>query len=197
MTVEPHLEFDRLLRGMLRCASLAGPWRGVAYRAVSPRYADSGDLLSGRGSQVHGGRWNAPGTFPAIYGSLTPETAMAEVLSSFRSFNIPIHRALPRTFLAIDVQLQHVLDLTNGSVRRHLRVSRRRMVEEEWRRIQNRGLEALTQAIGRAAHDAGLEALRVPCAAVADGSNLVIFPTNLAAKSQLALSGKNGAGDST
>jgi len=195
MTVEPHLEFDRLLRGMLRCASLAGPWRGVAYRAVSPRYADSGDLLSGRGSQLHGGRWNAPGTFPVTYGSLTPETAMAEVFSSFRSFNIPIHRALPRTFLAIDVRLQRVLDLTKGFVRRHLRVSLRRMVEEEWRRIQNRGREALTQAIGRAAHDAGLEALRVPCAAVTDGSNVVIFPANLAAASRLALFGQSGAGE--
>lgn len=195
MTVEPHLEFDRLVRGMLRCASLAGPWRGVAYRAVSPRYADSGDLLSGRGSQLHGGRWNAPGTFPAIYGSLTPETAMAEVLSSFRAFNVPIYRALPRTFLALDVQLQRVLDLTKGFVRRHLRVSRRRMVEEEWRRLQNRGREALTQAIGRAAHNAGLEALRVPCAAVTDGSNVVIFPANLAAASRLALFGENGAGE--
>jgi RES domain-containing protein len=195
MTVEPHPEFDRLLRGMVRCASLAGPWRGVAYRAVAPRYADSGDLLSGRGSRLYGGRWNAPSTFPAIYGSLTPETAMAEVLSSFRAFNIPTHRALPRTFLALDVQLQRVLDLTKGFVRRHLRVSRRRMVAEEWRRIQNRGQEALTQAIGRAAHDAGLEALRVPCAAVADGSNLVIFPTNLAAKSKLALFGEDGAGE--
>jgi RES domain-containing protein len=195
MTVEPHLEFDRLLRGMLRCAFLAGPWRGVAYRAVSPRYADSGDVLSGLGSQLHGGRWNAPGTFPVIYGSLTPETAMAEVLSSFRAFNIPIHRALPRTFLAIEVQLQRVLDLTKGLVRRHLRVSRRRMAEEKWRRIQNRGREALTQAIGRAAHDAGLEALRVPCAAVADGSNLVIFPANLVATSRLALFGENGAGE--
>jgi RES domain-containing protein len=195
MTVEPHLEFDRLLRGMLRCASLAGPWRGVAYRAVAPRYADSGDLLSGRGSQLHGGRWNAPGTFSAIYGSLTPETAMAEVFSSFRAFNIPIYRALPRTFLALDVQLQRVLDLTKGLVRRHLGVSRRRMVEEEWRRLQNRGREALTQAIGRAAHDAGLEALRVPCAAVADGSNLVIFSAKLAAASRLALFGENGAGE--
>ncbi len=196
MTVEPHPEFDRLLRGMVRCASLAGPWRGVAFRAVTPRYASSGDVLSGRGSQQHGGRWNAPGTFPAIYGSLTPETAMAEVLSSFRSFNIPTHRALPRTFLAIDVRLRRVLDLTRGIVRRHLRVSRRRMVEEEWRRIQNRGREALTQAIGRAAHGAGLEALHVPCAALADGSNLVIFPENLATTSRVAVFDEAGVGDS-
>jgi hypothetical protein len=37
--------------------------------------------------------------------------------------------------------------------------------------------------------------LRVPCAAVTDGSNVVIFPANLAAASRLALFGQSGAGE--
>lgn len=54
----------------------------MVFRSVTPRYASSHDLLSGYGARKHGGRWNPPGFFPAIYASLAPETALAEAESS-------------------------------------------------------------------------------------------------------------------
>ena len=54
-----------------------GPWSGVIFRSVSPRYAQPHDILSGYGSYKSGGRWNAPGIY-AIYGSLEPGLAADE-----------------------------------------------------------------------------------------------------------------------
>ena len=54
-----------------------GPWSGVIFRSVSPRYAQPHDILSGHGSYKSGGRWNAPGIY-AIYGSLEPGLAADE-----------------------------------------------------------------------------------------------------------------------
>jgi len=53
------------------------------------------------------------------------------------------------------------------------------MVTEDWIGAQNANQESLTQAIGRAAHAAGLEAVLVPSSAFKTGKNLVWFPENL------------------
>lgn len=45
------------------------------YRALNPLYAS--DPLSGRGAELHGGRFNAKGT-PALYAALTVMTAVRE-----------------------------------------------------------------------------------------------------------------------
>ena len=61
------------------------------------------------------------------------------------------------------------------------------MVSEDWRRLQDKGHEALTQAIGRMIHEAGIEAMLVPSAATRNGSGIVIFPDNLTKKSSLKI----------
>jgi RES domain-containing protein len=180
-----HPDFPRLAEALRRLPRR--PWKGVAYRSCSPRYARSADVLSGEGVRRHGGRWNTPELFPAVYASLSPETAVAESLSHFRHYGIPLAEALPRVLLALDVRLSETGDLTSGTARKGLRVSRRRMRAEPWRRAQEGGREALTQAIGRAAFDAGLEALIVPSAADPAGANLVVFPGRLSAGSRLAV----------
>ena len=116
---------------------------------------------------------------------------MAESLAQHRHYGIPDADALPRILLAIDARLGACVDLTDGRARRTLRVSRRRMRNEPWRRKQNAGREALTQAIGRAAFEAGLEALLVPSAAVAGGSNLLVFPALLRPGSRLRVRTQN------
>ena len=52
-----------------------GRYTGPLYRALNPVYAR--DPLSGRGAELHGGRFNAKGA-PALYTSLDPATALRE-----------------------------------------------------------------------------------------------------------------------
>jgi RES domain-containing protein len=178
-----HPEYPRLVLALSRIAPRL--WAGVAYRSVSPEYARSRDLLSGEGTRRHGGRWSLPGRFETVSASLSPETAVAEALARFRYYGIPEADAMPRLLVAIDVEVAALVDLTTGPSRRILRVSRRRMRREPWRRAEEHGREALTQAIGRAAFDTGLEGLLVPSAADRVGENLVLFPGRLRLGSRL------------
>jgi RES domain-containing protein len=114
---EPTIE--QLERRLLRLSSLATPFDGIVYRSSTPKYATEIDLLTGEGSRRFGGRWNPPGT-AVVYASLTPETAMAETLAHNRYYGIPIEDVMPRTFVAIQVNLKTVLDLRIGIVRRRL-----------------------------------------------------------------------------
>ena len=163
-------------------------FEGTIFRSVAPRFANPGDLISGEGARRSGGRWSPEG-IAAIYGSLTLETALEEARAGIRYYGLPEEAALPRTFVAIEVRLAHVLDLTDGQVRNALRVSERRMVRTDWRREVSAGTVPVTQAIGRAAYEAGIEALRVPSAALRGRRNLVIFPGCLRAASRVEVLG--------
>ena len=179
-----HPDYPRIVA----CAR-AGPRADLVGRRVPlrlPAYAGARDLLSGEGVRRYGGRWNAAGSFAAVYASLTPETAVAEALAHSRHYGIPDADVLPRVLVALDASLAALADLTDGGARRILRVSRRRLCGEPWRRAAEAGREALTQAIGRAAFEAGLEALLVPSAASRAGANLVVFPERLRPGSRLA-----------
>jgi RES domain-containing protein len=183
----PHPESDRLRKALERSAALAVSWSGVGYRSMSPRYATRDDLLTGIGSMRTGACWNPPNSFPTVYLSLDPHTALDEVLAHFHYYRIPLESAMPRVLAAIRVRLIKVLDLTDGQTRSLLRVSERRMLNEPWRQEQLTGREALTQALGRLGHDLGWEGFLAPSAARRAGVNLVIFPTNLSASSSLEI----------
>jgi filamentous hemagglutinin len=183
----PHPDSDRLRNALGRCASRAVRWSGVVYRSATPRYASKDDLLTGLGSRSAGARWNPPRSFAAVYASLDPHTALDEVLAHFRHYGIPIESAMPRVTISVRVQLGRVLDLTDGPTRSVLRVSARRMLDEPWREEQAAGREALTQAIGRLAHELGWEGLLVPSAARRGGANLILFPDNLGRGSTLEI----------
>jgi RES domain-containing protein len=183
----PHLESDRLRRALVRCAWRAVTWSGVVYRSASPRYANKGDLLSGVGSKSAGARWNPPKSFPTVYASLDPHTALDEVLAHFRYYKVPIEVAMPRVTVSVRVRLGTVLDLTDGKTRSALRISERRMLDEPWREEQKAGREALTQAVGRLAHELGWEGLLVQSAARRGGTNLIVFPANLCRRNSLEI----------
>ena len=183
----PHTESDRLRHAMERCASRAVRWSGVVYRSASPRYANKDDLLTGVGSKTAGGRWNPPKSFPTVYSSLDPYTALDEVLAHFRYYGFLIESAMPRVIVSVRVRLATVLDLTDGKTRSALRVSERRILDEPWREAQKAGREALAQALGRIGHQLGWEAFLVPSAARRGRANLIIFPTNLSRRSWLEI----------
>lgn len=174
--LKPHPDSARLRNAAGAARKSAAEWSGPFYRSATPRYAGSADLLSGFGARKHGGRWNPPGAFSAVYGSSSPETAVAEALATFRHYGISIADAMPRVIVALEAKLDAVLDLTDPRTRSLLKVSRRALREEPWRERQEAGIEALTQAIGRAAHEAGFDGLQAPSAPVPAGWNLVVFP---------------------
>jgi RES domain-containing protein len=100
-----HPGSDRLRHAIERCASRAIQWSGVVYRSASPRYANKHDILTGVGSRTAGGRWNPPKSFPTVYSSLDPHTALDEVLDHFRYYEFPIESAMPRVSVSVRVRL--------------------------------------------------------------------------------------------
>jgi RES domain-containing protein len=174
-----HPDSDRLRNAIERCAAGAVRWSGVVYRSVTPRYANKDDLLTGMGSRSAGARWNPPRSFPTVYASLDPHTALDEMLAHFRHYGIPIESAMPRVTVSVRVRLARVLDLNDGATRSAIRVSAQRMLDEPWRTEQPAGREALTQAIGRLAHELGWEGLLVPSAARRGGLNLILNRDNV------------------
>jgi RES domain-containing protein len=169
---------EQLKARLTRLLPTAAPFATAVYRSSTPRYATETDLLTGDGSKRRGGRWNPIG-LAVVYGSLTPETAMAESLAHHRYYGISVKDAMPRTFVAIDANLQTVLDLRLGSVRQRLQVSLDRILAVDWRKEVRAGREPITQTLGRAASDVGLEGLIVPSAVDPSGHNLLVFPNNL------------------
>jgi RES domain-containing protein len=175
----PHPDSVALERAIGRCIPLVSWWEGTAYRVAATRRANAGDLLAGIGSRLTGGRWTPLGAFPATYLSCDYRTAVEEYLAGNRRRGLPPSAATPFVVTAVDARLTRILDVTDGRVRRRLRVSEHRMLQEPWWDIQARGKEAATQAIGRLVRAAGIKGLVVPSSALSGGANLVIFPDNL------------------
>ncbi len=119
----PHPDSEKITRGVRRALPLVSFWSGTIYRSTTERYANSQDLISGAGAKITGARWNPPGQFPAIYGSLTPEIAMAETLEHARYYGVRPWTLMRRVFCAVELDLSRVLNLTAGEVRRRLVVS--------------------------------------------------------------------------
>ncbi len=171
-----HPRSAELTASLAKCAAGAQPWEGVAYRFVTMPYANRADLLSGAGSRHHGGRWNPPGQFNVIYGSLDPEAAMAESLGTFTAFGIPPEKARPRAFVAIRLKLQSVLNLTSARVAGALKMDLADLGKEDWQAVQAVGDESTAQAIGRICWELRLEAILAPSFRKAGAANIVLFP---------------------
>jgi RES domain-containing protein len=143
-------------------------------------------MLSGIGSMKSGARFNAPGSFPAIYGSTTPELAMIESLAYQRRAGLPVEQALPLTFKAISVEVERCLYLTDAGVLADVGLSLGQPRAEKWWLARARGEEALTQATGRAAHACGIQALLAASAQARDqGVNIIVLPDHLKSPSVL------------
>lgn len=179
MAIETHLEFQKIETALRSCLDQAASWAGEVFRSAAPKYSGTRDMTTGLGSARAGGRWNPRGSFPTVYASLEPETAMSESLATFRSYGWTLHSALPRLFRAIEVELAMALDLRELPQGHPLKPWMAKALREDWRRVQDRGCESTSQAFGRAAWLAGMEGLLVPAHASPGGGNAVIFPDRL------------------
>jgi RES domain-containing protein len=173
--IKPHPDSVTIQKGIARCAPLAALWSGDLFRATAQDYANRRDLLTGEGARKAGGRYNARGAFRALYSSLNIETALGEALSYSRQQGIPDSALLPLTFVCMRVVGLRTLDLTSGKVRHALGISKERLLRP-WRAEQHAGWEALTQAIGRLAREAGVQAILYDSAQTVGGRNMVLFP---------------------
>lgn len=176
--MESHPATEHLRRAMTAVAARAADWSGVIYRACGTKYALRSELVSGRGAFLKGGRWTPRGLVNAVYGSLEPETAMAESLGCLREFGVPVTEAMPLVFVALTVRFQRVLDLTDPTVTARLQVDHATLLGENWRASQRAGQETLSQAVGRAAVEQGLGGLLVPSSRRPGAHNLVLFVEN-------------------
>ena len=175
----PHPESDRLRLALEKCRRHLAPWASVMYRAAGIEYANRSDLLSGVGAKLHGARWTPRGAFNAVYGSLEPQSALLEALGTGGKYGLTYEKRMPLVMVAVDVKLQRTLDLTLPAVRRTLRLSRERMLVDDWAAQQETGREALSQTVARLALEINIQALLVPSARLKGAKNLVVFPDTL------------------
>ena len=149
---------------------------GIIYRVASVRRANPGDLIAGIGSQLTCGRWTPPGAFLAVYASRDEATALDEARQQNLRQGVPPWMALPLPLVltAIEVDLEPVLDLTDGRCARPSASPETGCSGNPGGLLQERGQEALTQGLGRLARDQGFVALLTPSAARSRGTNVVI-----------------------
>jgi RES domain-containing protein len=177
---------------MSRAAGLAATWEGEFYRSCKVRYARGADLTSGEGSLRWGGRWNAPGLSRVVYGSSTPESAVAESLAGLRRAGIEPARAAPFVIAALRARFRS-LDLTSPQVLDALALDAGELASDPWWEAQGRGAESLTQAVGRAAFEAGLGGLRAASRVVPGAVNLAVFVDRLGPGERLEARGLDDA----
>ena len=174
--LKPNHAFEQFSRRIKE--SLFRPWKGTIYRVTTLKYADPRTMLYGEGSYRNGGRWNAIGSFRAIYGSTEDIVALSESKVTAAYANLPYPFREPRLIVALDVELSRVIDLTMDTTLKILGVSDEELRREDWRKVQGQGFESFTQALGRAIFAAKGEGLLARSARVENGVNVAYFPEN-------------------
>ena len=176
MKITANRAYPKFRQSLDKQRQLLQPWQGTAYRVTTLDYPKT--ILSGQGSFMFGGRWNAPNSFRAVYGSTTDTVAVAESRANAEYAGIPYPFRTPRLLVAVEFNLEKVIDLTSAQNCRALGLNLDELGREDWRKLQAEGSESLTQAFGRAAFDGGMGAILAPSARVEGGVNLVYFPSN-------------------
>lgn len=174
--LKPNHAFEQFSRRIKE--SLFRPWKGTIYRVTTLKYADPRTMLYGEGSYRNGGRWNAIGSFRAIYGSTEDIVALSESKVTAAYANLPYPFRETRLIVALDVELSRVIDLTVDTTLKTLGVSDEELRREDWRKVQGQGFESFTQALGRAIFAAKGEGLLARSARVENGVNVAYFPEN-------------------
>lgn len=151
--------------GLVRLAS-------VGYRHQAPGF----DPRSGEGARRFGGRYNPARTFPVIYLCLTKPCVAAELTRQAVRQGVQVEDLLPRELWSIATELEAVLDLTDVTVLTSAGLNSADLV---------RPGHALTQQVGEAAHERGVQAIRSASATGVD-EVLALLPENLAGATLLA-----------
>ena len=137
----------------------------VGFRNQAPGY----DPRSGEGTRRHGGRFNPPQSFAAVYLCSTRACAVAELTRQAARQGLRPDDLLPRELWKLEAELASLLDLTAAATLAHLGISPDDVVGDDLR---------LTRLLGEAAHDHGVQAIRSASATGVD-TVIAVFPENL------------------
>lgn len=154
-------------------------YRGKLYRALNPVHARQ--PLSGRGAELHGGRFNPKG-LPTLYASMSVMTALREAkqVGSFQ----------PTTLVCYEAEIESVFDGRESAALEARGMNLEALADPTWRDQMKASGEARTQSFARQLIDEGYHALLVrsfaPGATVQD-LNLVIWRWGNAAPVRLSL----------
>ena len=180
MTIKLHPDRPKLEARLMGLGkSLDSKFEGQLFRFINPAYSKASDNVDGAGALHADGRWNLTGPPRLSYTAMAPETALAEALAHVRYYRLPLSKALPRVLVGLRLKAQRVLDLRDGKVRKALRLSEGTIKKLDWRAENQKGMETITQAWGRAFAVAGYEAVIVPSAADLNGTNVLVYPENM------------------
>jgi RES domain-containing protein len=170
----PHPQFT-LYQEKLSSGSFVD-WSGTVFRSAAVAHASAPDLISGRGAEIAGGRWNPPG-LRTVYGSLNPGLSVDESLNAvLRGYGFLPEDLHPRVVAAIEVKLEAVLVLDPaGTIPEWLDYEQ--MIKADWRAENSDGRETASQAFGRAV--AGMGEALITGSVVRSGLNIAIFPDSL------------------
>jgi len=183
--LKPNHAFEQFRRRTKE--TLFRPWKGTIYRVTTLKYRDPRTILFGEGSFRNGGRWNAIGSFRAVYGSMDAVVALAESEVNAKYANLPYPFRETRLVVAVEVALARVVDLTAAKNLEVLGVTEEELRREDWRKVQEQGFESLTQALGRALFAGKAEGLVARSARVERGINIGYFPQNKQRGSEVRL----------
>src|SRR5690606_36101161 len=137
--------------------------------------------LSGRGAELHGGRFNPRG-MPALYTSLSVLTALREATQ--------VGNLQPTTLVAYDADIDNVFDTRDPAALAAQGPHAEAPAASSWRDLMKRDGEAPTQALARRLAAAGHHGLLVPSyapAATPADLNLVLWRWSNAAPHRLTL----------
>ena len=191
MKVRPNPRYEVFLAELKQKKRIFSPWQGIAFRASALEFARAVRLLDGLGSFRTGGRWSAAGSFRAVNMSLTQETALRESGANFTYYNLAARDVRPKLLVGIRLSLEKVIDLTKSrGVGKTKWLALDQLLAENWRKINDGGHEAQSQAFGRAAHDIGAQAIIAPSAQENRGINLVYFPDSLPKQNAIEILGE-------
>lgn len=154
------------------------PWECKVIRQGLPRWMSRPYRFTGLGSAFAGGRWNVKGLMPAVYASTEPATLNAEVHYKGLRYGWTPQDFHGQLMVGMRWRLQAVVDLTAPATLHTLHVTRREILDADWEAEQAEGLEAVPQAIARAAFENLAEGLVVPSARRPGGVNIVYYPSH-------------------
>lgn len=188
MNVRPNPRYAEFVFRIRNFTPKPAAWSGISVRSVELLHASPEQILSGEGSRRFGGRWNAPDTFPVIYSSMRPGTAVEEAFQLAADYELAPEDLKPRVTCGIKWNLSRVIDLTRNNLPSWLALAD--WMQENFARINDSGFETLCQSFGRAARNSGVNALICPSTRVAQGVNLVVFRDQLRSTDKMRLLGQ-------
>lgn len=154
-------------------------YRGPLFRALNPVYAR--EPLSGRGAELHGGRFNPRGV-PALYASLTVLTALREANQA--------GSLQPTTLVSYDAEVDGVFDTRDEATLAAEGIDAAALADDTWRDQMKAIGEARNQGFARGLIARGYRAMLVRSfapGATKDDLNMVLWQWSDSPPSRLTL----------